>query len=315
LNDKHRFRCSSKSKCVAPYTVRDGIRDCPNDEDEISTKKKTISYHILCNGYTHLSPVLINGENETDETNCEQWPCNNQYTRCDGAWTCPDGADEINCDQNSVCNLNSHECISPINFQVICLPLNQTGNGIIDCLGAIDERKYCRDIYPLDAEYRYRCWNDTICISWIGNPDLMLHLDTVRCENERNFSFNRDYPDNVPIQNSPLVLNMITILNRLLYDRILRDNDNLNQIHFHFDLLSNGNDRSMSVEEIDFRNNSNCNRGILIKAGLEKMEYCLCPPGYYGNQRVSLTVQFSKECDSNCRGIYSIILIDFVQKI
>jgi hypothetical protein len=71
----------------------------------------------------------------------------------------------------------------------------------------------------------------------------------------------------------------------------------------------------MSVEEIDFRNNSNCNRGILIKAGLEKMEYCLCPPGYYGNQcqmqnqRVSLTIQFNKECDSNCRGIYSIILI------
>ena len=41
---------------------------------------------------------VINGINETDETECEQWECNNIYTHCNGIWNCPNGADEIGCD-------------------------------------------------------------------------------------------------------------------------------------------------------------------------------------------------------------------------
>ncbi len=66
---------------------------------------------------------------------------------------------------------------------------------------------------------------------------------------------------------------------------------------------------------IDFRRAWICNRGIFVYIGKEKLEHCLCPPSYYGNhcqfqsQRVSLTMKFSKECFSNCFGIYAIVVI------
>jgi hypothetical protein len=67
-------------------------------------------------------------------------------------------------------------------------------------------------------------------------------------------------------------------------------------------------------KEIDFRHAWICNRGILVFVGIEKNEQCLCPPSYYGdrcqfqNQRVSLTLQFSKECAPICYGVYGIVL-------
>lgn len=47
---------------------------------------------------------------------------------------------------------------------------------------------------------------------------------------------------------------------------------------------------------------------------IDSLQTCLCPPSYYGNQcqfqsqRISLTVQFRKECAPNCRGIYGMIV-------
>jgi hypothetical protein len=62
-----------------------------------------ISFPGICDGYTELPPNLIDGRNETDETECDDYPCNNTYTRCDGIWNCLDGADEVNCEKPSVC--------------------------------------------------------------------------------------------------------------------------------------------------------------------------------------------------------------------
>ncbi|CAF1112054.1 unnamed protein product [Rotaria sordida] len=144
LNQTHRFRCSSENKCISPILMRDGTKHCKDGEDEILFSKKTFSYQNLCNGYINLSPEFDDEQNETDETNCEQWPCNNQYTRCDGAWTCKNGTDELNCNQSSKCYPNRHECVSPTTLKVVCLPVYHAGDGKIDCLGATDEREHCR---------------------------------------------------------------------------------------------------------------------------------------------------------------------------
>jgi hypothetical protein len=162
LNDTYRFRCSSEDKCISPLLVLDQINHCRGGEDEFQTSRKTISFQNLCNGYVHNTHILTE-HNETDETNCEKWPCDNQYTRCDEAWTCPNGADEINCARSSSCS-SSHECVSPTTFKVICLPISDAGNGKVDCLGAADERQYCRDLNPDGERLLYRCWNDSKCV-------------------------------------------------------------------------------------------------------------------------------------------------------
>ena len=50
--------------------------------------KYPLSFPILCNGFVQYS--MIDGVNYTDEMDCEYWPCNNIYTRCDdfGTWHC-----------------------------------------------------------------------------------------------------------------------------------------------------------------------------------------------------------------------------------
>jgi hypothetical protein len=44
---------------------------CQEGEDEYFSYEQKLPFQNLCNGYTHMSPVLIDGQNETDETNCE----------------------------------------------------------------------------------------------------------------------------------------------------------------------------------------------------------------------------------------------------
>ena len=49
------------------------------------------------------------------------------------------GADEVDCPRNP-CRPNGHPCILPNNYNMTCLPLSRFNDGIIDCLGAYDER-------------------------------------------------------------------------------------------------------------------------------------------------------------------------------
>ena len=92
LNDKHRFRCTSENKYILSILVQDDIKHCRGGEDELEPHENTLYYLNLCNEYTHMAPVFVDGQNETDESNCDEWPCDNPYTRCDGMWTCPNGA-------------------------------------------------------------------------------------------------------------------------------------------------------------------------------------------------------------------------------
>ncbi|CAF4756798.1 unnamed protein product, partial [Rotaria sp. Silwood2] len=102
------YQCSNSLKCISIHRLMNGVYDCPNSDDEnkisinytVSTEeiintdetdneetkmkiryaRKHISFQTVCDGFTELLPITINGQNETDETECEQWPCNNIYT-------------------------------------------------------------------------------------------------------------------------------------------------------------------------------------------------------------------------------------------
>jgi hypothetical protein len=110
-------------------------------------------FPTLCDGYVEYSEK-IKGQVETDETNCEEWQCDNLYTRCDGMWNCPNGADESRC-FHQVCKENyGYPCILPNTTELVCLPVSSANNGIIDCLGATDERHLCKKSI---GKNMYRC--------------------------------------------------------------------------------------------------------------------------------------------------------------
>ncbi|CAF4435301.1 unnamed protein product, partial [Adineta steineri] len=103
LTSETLFKCTTKDKCISSQLVRDGKCDCGNDDyglcpdedtDDYSIRKY-ISFPIICDGFTELELIMIDGKVETDETECDYWQCNNTYTRCDGFWNCFNGADEV----------------------------------------------------------------------------------------------------------------------------------------------------------------------------------------------------------------------------
>ncbi|CAF3440305.1 unnamed protein product, partial [Rotaria sp. Silwood2] len=144
--------------------VRNAVVDCPDAEDERYVGLTNLPFQDFCDNYTHLPSLVIDGQSETDETHCEEWPCANPYTICNSAWTCPNGADEVDCNPESKCYPNGHLCVSPFTLEMNCLPMNRAGDGIIDCLGSIDERAYCREKLPEMTLHHYRCWNSTECV-------------------------------------------------------------------------------------------------------------------------------------------------------
>ncbi|CAF4643033.1 unnamed protein product [Rotaria sp. Silwood2] len=70
-NHKHRFKFLSENKCISDVQIRNSVKDCLEDEDELSNISTKIVYQKLCNGYVHMSSVLIDGMHETDETHCD----------------------------------------------------------------------------------------------------------------------------------------------------------------------------------------------------------------------------------------------------
>ena len=325
LNQTHRFQCSSEDKCLAPVLVLDGIEQCNGGDDELPDFRRKFPFQNFCNGFPQLPAMIIDGQEVTDETNCTQWPCNNEYTRCDFVWDCPNGADELNCDPESECNPDGHECVSLINSEIICLPLNRAGDGVIDCLGSTDEREFCRE---MDSAYEsYRCWNDSHCT--VGGC-----VGVLFCPFDRKIFSGKTCEEGSKID---------LILRGPSLDRSMRDLKARKNIYFtlsHLDRLirTSRNSSAEIIEITDTEDSSSfeilrghseffqawlCNRGILVYHGLEKAEHCLCPPSYYGDrcqfqsQRVSLTLQFRKECAPVCRGIYAIMvmLVDSDQQI
>ncbi|CAF2664401.1 unnamed protein product [Rotaria sp. Silwood2] len=174
---KNYFKCKKENRCISRHLVGNGICDCTEHEPglcedenpDYDLSRKKVSFQTICDGFTELLPIIIDGQNQTDETECEQWSCNNTYTHCNSLWNCFDGADEIDCDRSPTinCPLYHHIRISSNTTQFMCLPIEKANNGQIDCLGGTDEPKLCRSHdHILSSGYFYCEQNNKgICLS------------------------------------------------------------------------------------------------------------------------------------------------------
>ncbi|CAF0775237.1 unnamed protein product [Adineta steineri] len=105
LNQTLRFQCPNEKQCRSPLTSPN-ICSRPT---EISYEE--ILFYQICDRIADLPLMLINGQNHLDETDCEDWQCDNIYTRCDGFRNCLDGKDEENCIVLAVCEASYVLCL------------------------------------------------------------------------------------------------------------------------------------------------------------------------------------------------------------
>ncbi|CAF4055904.1 unnamed protein product [Adineta steineri] len=311
LNDKHRFQCTSEQKCLSLLLVNDGNAQCTGKEDEaflngIAVTIDHLPFSSFCNNWVDIVPIA----NETDETHCEQWPCVNQYTRCNGAWQCPKGIDEINCLSKFQCPANHHPCLSPQSRKMDCLHINRIEDGIIDCLGSTDERSHCRLQQPENEFMRYRCWNDTKCTS------ITRACNVCDKYNEFDQICDMSYDDITDIFKYLNSIEGTHTSTRKPFSH--KSSSSFPPVQLSLPIhkqIQNGIIKTEKISTIKHHNDPRlwlCNKGFVILVGKNETEQCLCPETYYGdlcqyqNQRVSLTIRLRQE---NLRNINVIGII------
>ncbi|CAF1415316.1 unnamed protein product [Adineta steineri] len=333
------YCCQNSSKCISKHRLLDGIKDCHMGDDETSNlscslndsfrfqcdekenqcfsplidKKICKTYlknHInkldfqdICDGIDDLLSQEINKQNYTDETECDYWPCNNAYTRCDYRLACSNGEDEENC-LISDCPSHTHPCVSLDDLTLICLPFEEVNDGYIDCLGASDELEYCSNKNSdLNNEKTFYCSDDDICI-----PSLAL------CDKEYDCKSSGD--DEKVCESNQRICSKDFIGNRTDIEQFLCDrfNAKIDKKYYSLKTLSEypqkyaSKSKQLPLEHIrmtrNFQSNSDdttwqqfCNRGIYARTQSDNDSttyICFCPPSYYGHlcqyqsQRVSL---------------------------
>ena len=323
------YYCQFEQKYISLNLLEDGICHCSYSdssscEDENRPKnnvRSKILFQTICDGYSELLPMSINGRNETDETECDQWFCDNIYTHCNGLWDCPKGEDEIGCYQPSslTCSFNEHLCISNQTSRLVCLPLEKINDGHIDCLGATDERSLCYETQSILQTKNFYCNTDrlTNCVRDFDLCDR--EKDCIHGDDEQFCLKNRLHRRGYgicPLFHQFNLTDVETFICDYTSTKIKRE-----IVSFTLDrtkmLLE---DHSTDDQDIVAPTNSwidqsqmpkfDCHRGLglRIRSDDEKNSSkttCLCPPTYYGdrcqyqNQRIALSIQFRVPSDSH----------------
>ena len=297
-NIKTFYKCANENKCIHRQRLKDDTCDCQetqsgfcDDEKQLFTEyPQQINYLGICDSSISSEPILIDGQIHTDETECEQWPCNNRQTRCNYAWDCPNGADELDCYTSPPinCSSNQHVCVSPHTNDFMCLPIEKINDNVTDCLGDIDESAMCPQSTYLGRQMFIYCkqGNDGIC--WTRENLCIFHPD---CDNKNidkycQLSMSRyDQPEIESVERIPST-----------------------RVDNHFDLKSNSKIKS-HLSKVDSSEKYYCHHGLPLQVVLNSAKglttkSCLCPPSYYGdrcqyqNQRVSLILQMNTPASS-----------------
>ena len=326
--EKNYFKCQSTDEYI-PQIFVDNLRcDCKEEDDgycadehsKVNYIKMNILFQHICDAYSELLPILIDGNNHTDETECQQWECNNIYTHCNNEWNCPHLEDEINCPHipkisfNLNCSSNSHPCVSTQMYQSICLPIEKINDGSIDCFGATDE-VYDRRISVLvdNQKDNFYCINQNSSL-----PISIFRLcdDKQDCEygdDERFCTTNRTYSEygicaasNIERASDVEKLLCYTKSHARKWQIVeykmppINNDEKNNEQQFK---------SSMFSSELSRKYVHPCHLGLPIRVWINPKNKsfiltCFCPTRYYGpqcqyqNQRISLTLQFQTLSDS-----------------
>jgi hypothetical protein len=324
---QNQFKCQLIDKYIPQYLIRNGKCDCPyaqmgrcEDEDvHMDYFKKNILFQHICDGFIELMPITIAEQNQTDETECEQWKCNNIYTRCNNIWNCPNGEDESGCYSHSTlnCSSNSHLCVSPNTNRFLCLPIDKANDGHVDCLGATDEPTLCRTNNQLDLhKFNFYCKNSSVqsCISpsylCDGSKQCQYGDDEQFCTKNRTLSINYSicqHPNRRKISDVEHFLCNYKIPFWPSGIKYFKLDQLITSVNSQMENIENKIFSSSSNIKIFDQHQPRCNRGLDLRVWLNKnstKDTCLCPPSYYGsqcqyqNQRISLTIKFLALSDS-----------------
>ncbi|CAF2093176.1 unnamed protein product [Rotaria magnacalcarata] len=326
---KNHFKCYRSNKYIPEAYVNDvsctctinNVQSCEDELPEQNFAREHISFQTICDNFNELSPIVIDEEEQTDETECQQWPCRNMYTRCDGVWNCWNGADEAGCYLSSTLNCSSDAflCVSSATNDFHCLPLTKIHDDKINCLGGTDEPRLCENIPYLVLTKGFSCVRQT---GWQCLDDIRLcdgRLDCVEGEDEQFCTTPRPNPESLGgICYSPSLRNATDVEKFLCHQMIKRKKVAVK--YFSLGIMNefienkkktvtNPNFSSFNAVKLSSEHQFQCHRGFNIRlwSSDEKnltKNICLCPLSFYGNQcqyqneRVSLTIKFQTLSDS-----------------
>ncbi len=124
----------------------------------------------------------------------------------------------------STCPSLQHDCISPVNNTFICLPIEKAGDGVVDCLGASDERQLCRKSHSRLPNSRFYCKNDpwrTYPRELCNQKSICIHSDDEQfCTDD----FSCEFSDNNNINHVERFLCNLTDTGKWEYIPLILDN-------------------------------------------------------------------------------------------
>ncbi|CAF3969175.1 unnamed protein product [Rotaria sp. Silwood2] len=309
LNDSSRFVCQyDRSTCLAFIAFSNGVIDCVDAEDELLNpyllpSKFDYIYSLFCDGF--IDRLIIN-DSLVDETNCEYWPCNTPYVRCDNVWQCLNGMDELNC-PDSRWPANQHACSLKNSSDFVCLPIEYLYDTVFNDCPSYPETLWRRIYFNNQTKMNINeslAWHNNRCIT----REKLCRSNSV--QSEETFEIGCPYVDKSLLQ---IEENIATYHGEYVCHEFPVGQYQNSRHYFLSSRLGFfpppsaippittivTNDSQVSNNyTIDIELNYHCYRGIFLRFGPSEGKKCFCPPSSFGDQcqwqsqRVSLTLQF-----------------------
>ncbi|CAF1085092.1 unnamed protein product [Adineta steineri] len=345
-----RYICTDMNITIPRRLVADGQYHCDFDElfpvvctnqldcrflrdFNFSLNIPLVEFPALCDGYTAYQ---MNNINDTDETDCEDWPCLSRATRCDGTWNRPNGCDELDCPLSlpsayiaqrvGNCSKDEHYCLQYNSSSIKCLSVTKANDHIIDCLFASDERWWkgkrfyngdsdkppssvglrlpctaTKPTIPILSEQICNCKNDCgtgaddelVCPWQYRRHCSSFHLNTFTCKNGTQLSITDRCNQHIDCVEGEDEWGCD--FKNIIYPAQVKTFSPSEQ---SFSSISRVPMKRQATNSINDNALFHCHRGILIREQTN-LNYCLCPPSYFGNrcewQSERITLSFDSE--------------------